>query len=661
MLICFLSSGPRRARILSVFVAGLAFLLSACAAQADQTTSASENVYLTTQYRKVLEVLDSCPWTLSEKNSESPFNLADYAGSRDLSQANESIRKMLFKHESEYFPQERSDFGTDMQTWGVPYRQCSFDFSKNTPGKYSRPQEGLTWRTTEYIGKRSWDKSYKFPYHVAGEVGYYASGMNWPVRGSLFGSKASDVSEMAQAIANHYHGQVLLHGFYLWSLDGSLSGGDGALVVLPDGISHILIEFHEGDMYGKRKTKYDRIQIFLRQFPDRYWPEAIKAVESKMVFLHFSSEGPNRPPPCFLYSCFWQIDTGLREGRSRFDHFKDYSEGLEVIQKAANAEMAFMNKYEAIPMPPWPDEVTDKIFSAYAAHFLKDRTEVDAARKEKGRIDKRRADADQRRLEGGKSWSDIIHETLPEAMTEVRRDWAETSRTLEQSYESNMSRVGTGSGYVSTYTPPDFSNQTAAEKEKEAQEKSKKSFMAQQWTKYRQCKRDGYKWVGGKNEYVVGGYCDKKSAKPVTSQRTTTASTGDNSFDKEQACYAKGRADHRYLNGECIKLGPIQDEAMAYCWPTQNAKGWFCDGPIQVLQISEPDIQTALKRVGCEKGYHPYLTDGANWLHCGFGLENYDRDTWKIRRGSEHRGATQFQCRYSHTGRCENISTSTNY
>lgn len=651
------SFGPLRARFISVFAAGIALLLSACATQPGSTTSASTNGQAASPYQKVLELLDDCPRVVSAQPiptyspERHPFELASFVDQKTLQQLID-IKKQLIAYESSYYP------NINGKPWGEPYRQCDVELS-NQQGRMGA-YERLYWSPVQITPcMEKWLGGSNLPscppgYLPPSSLKYDANIINWPLRSSFRSADSQNVGALSQAIADHLHGRILFRGIYL-ETPGSLEGGDGALILLPDGISHVLVWLQERSNLGKRKYDWDRIYIRLRQFPDRYWP----AATIKNIHLYNGGAASN----CELYDCFVYANNGLPTGVGNSWEHTDVVASRQKFSQAAATGMATMKRLGDEPMPPYPLEISKKILNIYATHFIKDRAAVDAARKEKGRIQKRESDALQRRLEGGKSWSQIISETLPGAMADVQRDWNDTNRVLQQSWESNTSRVGTGGGYTSTYTPPDLSKQTAAEKEKAAEEKRERSFAAEQWTKYRQCKSSGNKWVGGKNEYVIGGYCDRKTATYSGAKNATNTASAGSSFDKEQTCYAKGRDNHVFQHGECIKLGPVQNEAWAYCWPTKNKRGWYCDGPVQLLQAAEGNLETALKRVGCETGTRDNWNSSGDsvWYRCSFGLETYDRDTWKIRKGSENRGALQYRCRDLRSGRCKQLITNRVY
>jgi hypothetical protein len=350
------------------------------------------------------------------------------------------------------------------------------------------------------------------------------------------------------------------------------------------------------------------------------------------------------------------------------------SQDLALNERVNQQRLKYILGFGTQQLPPWPKSVVDTQLRHIASFFRKDRNEIDVAIENNARVARIESNRIQAQLEG-----DSFARAMDGAVSEVMQQQRDFDNQMNQNTQQLMGNINTmmyggGGGYGESTPSAELTREQREEINRKAAEESRKQQFKEKNAENKRCTQIGGKWVGGKTEYLLGGYCDETEVKQVVvKEREPTW------FEKRLACEKQGEQfAYVYSRQEekdvCVELGPVQNEATALCWnidaPAGTALKYFvgtkyrykCDGPTQKLHIAVEDITTALRQSGCEPELirqRASIKDfsGESWFHCGFGLESYHRDVWMNNKGTNARPySVEYRCRANSTKRCTVIN-----
>ena len=175
------------------------------------------------------------------------------------------------------------------------------------------------------------------------------------------------------------------------------------------------------------------------------------------------------------------------------------------------------------------------------------------------------------------------------------------------------------------------------------------------------CRKRAGKWNGTRNTCVIKAkYNLPKYAPTVWKPGNNKGYVIDNSYvsNKSKKTSSSSSSNIEKIKKE-IKMDEPKWESIAICWTNQKGKLWWCDGPVQKLQVGENDFSKAAGHVGCKNWSDdrtaPYPgKELGKILYCKQALETYDRDIatiYNVKR-SVHARRIFYQCKKNYLGRC---------
>ena len=233
---------------------------------------------------------------------------------------------------------------------------------------------------------------------------------------------------------------------------------------------------------------------------------------------------------------------------------------------------------------------------------------------------------------------------------------------------------GRGSSYQSAPSPQAIREQRE-KAEREAIDESRRTRYGAKQAELKRCQAIGGRWGGGSPDFLLDGFCDETVIKPAaavtTAKAAATSAACDTASGNQVLVYSREKQQEF-----CVTLGPVQPEAMAYCWDVNFREGYLhayteetkrrylCDGPIQKLSVSVTTVREALSMTGCNLDTVRDRAQldrihGDYWFHCGYGLAGPERDVWMLRKKTNARpGALEYRCREGAPSPCRVLNDS---
>lgn len=517
---------------------------------------------------------------------------------------------------SQYFP------SLLMTSWdsghiGMTGRVCSFSLQKSAArGKYA------DWSSWSGVGS---------PDDVVRMQDY----TYWPA------GRDGDISGLISFLAEYYQGQVLLQG----SVKEGGNPGNGALIIFPDSVGYVYVRFLEFNHAGRDK-KYDRVAIDIFLPGNETAPALRRLSQTQLAAL-------NRE---------------LRDmsGSARINH-PFHARDIE------NARIDKLRAGGTVTMAPWPADFSGVMLSELSKLFIRDRSLLDQQIAARNRAQETESDRWQAEAEGNS-----YREALSGALTEVVQEHGDLYGSMQQQTRQAVGNVismsGGGGGSYQSAPSPQAIREQREQAQREAIDESRRTRYGAKQVELKRCQAIGGRWGGGSPDFLLDGFCDEtaiKSASATAAKSSALSAICDTSSGNQVRAYSREKRQDI-----CVTLGPVQPEAMAYCWDVNFREGYLhayteekdrrylCDGPIQKLSVSVPTVREALSMTGCNLDTVRDRAQldrihGDYWYHCGYGLAGQERDVWMLRKKTDARpGALEYRCREGAPSPCRVLNDS---
>ena len=459
----------------------------------------------------------------------------------------------------------------------------------------------------------------------------------WPA------GRDGDISGLIDFLAEYYQGQIMLRGH----IKESGTPGYGALITFPDSVGFVYVRFKEFHSAGRIK-KYDSVEIDVFIPGNEYVP-ALRRMSEQQLKTFYNE---------------------LREmaGSSKI---RDPYQSREIERK----RLARMRESGTATLGPWPDDLAGFMLSEMSKFFISDRTALDREVAARNAAQKAEYALWQAEAEGNS-----YREALSGALAEVVQEHADLYGSMQQQTQQavgnviSMSGGGGGGSYQSAPSPQAIREQRE-QAQREAMDESRRTRYGAKQAELKRCQAIGGRWGGGSPDFLLDGFCDETVIKPTstvtTAKAAATSSACDTASGNQVLVYSREKQQE-----VCVTLGPVQPEAMAYCWDVNFREGYLhayteeknrrylCDGPIQKLSVSVPTVREALSMTGCNLDTVRDRAQldrihGDYWYHCGYGLAGQERDVWMLRKKTSARpGALEYRCREGAPSPCRVLNDS---
>ena len=572
------------------------------------------------KFKEMAARLELCPerWITVEGISDlglySQAKEAWYAHKDSTRDAYTPFRQSRARYLSQYFPATRLAFESPQQV-GMSGRLCSITLLKSA----ARGRYDSWWYWSGLASPDDLITSRDFSY--------------WPA------SRSGDISGLIDFLAEYYQGQMLLRG----NVYEAGKPGHGALITFPDSVGYVYVRFLEFHHAGRVK-KHDSvlIDIFI---PGKEYVPGLRRMNEQQLKAFYKE---------------------LRE-MAGTSTIRDPYQAREIERK----RLARLHESGTATMGPWPDDLSGFMLSELGKLFIGDRTQVDLQVAARNAAQKAESDRWQAEAEGNS-----YREALSGALAEVVQEHADLYGGMQQQTQQAVGNVVSMSGGGSYQSPvsPQITREQREKAEREAMDESRRARYGTKQAELKRCQAIGGRWGGGSPDFLLDGFCDETVIRPAAA---TVAKSSESSATCDTASGNQVRVYSREKQQEvCVTLGPVQPEAMAYCWDVNFRDGYLhayteeknrrylCDGPIQKLSVSVPTVREALSMTGCNLDTVRDRAQldrihGDYWFHCGYGLAGPERDVWMLRKKTNARpGALEYRCREDAPSPCRVLNDS---